>query len=216
MIIPQPDRILLAREIETHARRLSGDILDIGCGKLRRYARFCTSVKTYRTLDVDASFEPDIVGSAEAIPLPDASVDAVICTQVLEHVEHPWIAMKEIARILRPGGKCLITVPQTNELHEEPHDYYRFTKYALESLCRDNGLRIDAMEQRGSFFATQAQMHIRGLINRWSPYQNRIAMYALWPVCAFLAFAGMKRDEFSRHPTFLRHAIGWCFVATKT
>lgn len=215
MIITQPDRLLLARQIEHFARSLTGDILDIGCGKLRRYERFCTSVKSYRTLDVEASFEPDIVGSAEAIPLPDASVDAVICTQVLEHVEHPWIAMKEIARVLRSGGKCLVTVPQTSELHEEPHDYYRFTKYALESLCRDNGLRVEVMDQRGSFFATQAQMRIRGLINRWSPYQRRAAMFALWPLTAALSFLALRRERLPMHPSHARHAIGWCMVAAK-
>ncbi len=215
MIISQPDRVLLARQIERYARELTGDILDIGSGKLRRYERFCTSVKSYRTLDVEASFGPDIVGSAEAIPLPDATVDGVICTQVLEHVPHPWIAMAEIARVLRPGGKCLITVPQTSELHEEPHDFFRFTKYALERLCADNGLRLEATDQRGSFHGTQAQMRIRALINRWSPYENRWAMFVLWPVTTLLSKAAMWRDARASHPSYARHAIGWCIIASK-
>jgi len=215
MIIPQPDRILLQLQTGTYSHMLSGDILDIGCGKARRYGSF-PEARSYKTLDIDPLNQPDIIASAEAIPLPDGSIDGVICTQVLEHVEHPWIAMKEIARVLRTGGRCLITVPQANELHEEPHDYYRFTKYALESLCRDNNLEIEALDQRGRQFTTQTQMQIRGFINRWLPYEHKSAMLVLWPITTLLTFVAFQRDRIQTHASYSRHAIGWCIVARKT
>jgi len=96
--------------------------------------------KKYLVLDKEPSYKPDIVGDVHNIPLQDNSVDAVVCKAVLEHVEEPGIAVKEIHRILKPGGQALFYVPFLYPYHAEKEiykDYYRFSKDAVEYLFRD-------------------------------------------------------------------------------
>ncbi len=216
MIITQPDRVMLHEQVMKYAPRLSGELLDVGAGRARRYADLCPNVTSYRTLDTDTGWQPDIVASAEDIPLPDESVDAILCTQVLEHVAHPQKVIGEFHRILRQGGTCLLTVPQWNELHEEPHDYFRYTSFGLRTLFEDAGFRIDIMEPRGKYFSMKAQLTIRYLIDRWQPYRRRPVMWILGPLSMLLAGWGMWRDRVTTHPAAAKHVIGWCVVAQKT
>lgn len=215
MIVTQPDRTLLLRQIERLAPTLQGDLLDIGAGECRRYAALFKHVKSYRTLDPNAQWNPDIVGSAEAIPLPDASVDSVLSTQVLEHVPHPWIVIQEMFRVLRPGGHVLLTIPQVNELHEEPHDYFRYTSYGLQSLLTDAGFVVEDMHQRGKYHAMTMQIRIRHLINTWKPYQRKWVMLILGPLTLILTKYAVWRDSVSRNPAAALHTIGWAVLAKK-
>lgn len=82
---------------------------------------------------------PDIVAAADDIPLEDASVDAILCTQVLEHVAEPRQALAEFHRLLRPGATVWITAPLTWYLHETPHDYYRYTPWGMRYLLESTG-----------------------------------------------------------------------------
>ncbi len=215
MIIAQPDRILLRQQLARYAPLLSGEVLDIGSGRARRYAHLCPRATAYRTLDTDPAGQPDILASADAIPLPDASVDGIICTQVLEHLPHPWIAVREMARILRPGGHAVITVPQMNDLHEEPHDYFRYTKYGLESLFQDAGLTVETMEQRGKLHATLAQLRIRAAIERFRPYERIWAMLLLAPWAKVVTNIALWRDKHANHLSTAKQTIGWCAVINK-
>lgn len=76
----------------------------------------------------------DVVSPADQLPLGDASIDVVVCTQVLEHLPEPWLAVEEFHRILVPGGRLILTAPLVWPLHELPYDYYRFTSYGLGHL----------------------------------------------------------------------------------
>jgi SAM-dependent methyltransferase len=94
----------------------------------------------YKILDKVADYKPDIVGDIHALPLPDASVDAVICMSVLEHVEEPQKAVKELYRVLRPGGYCYLYAPFLFYYHPMKGyygDFYRFTADGLRYLARD-------------------------------------------------------------------------------
>lgn len=112
----QPDRYLLKQQIEKNAPYIRGIVLDAGSGEIRRYKSFFKFEK-YITLDINSAVRPDIVGSVENIPLENKSVDSIVSTQVLEHIKDPQKAINEFYRILKPGGCCLITVPQSSELH---------------------------------------------------------------------------------------------------
>ncbi|MDB4978585.1 MAG: hypothetical protein JWM56_771 [Candidatus Peribacteria bacterium] len=215
MIITQPDRYILVQQVAARASVLTGRLLDIGSGRSRRYQRFCTHVSQYQTLDHDKAGNPDILGSAENIPLTDSSVDSVLCTQVLEHVPHPALVIQEIYRILTPNGLCLLTAPQTNELHEEPHDYFRYTSYGLISLFKEAGFTILQLDQRGNYHATIMQIKIRHLVNTWKPYENKFAMLILSPLTYLLTHYALFRDQISRNKAGTLHAIGWCILAKK-
>jgi SAM-dependent methyltransferase len=83
------------------------------------------------------------------LPLPDAAFDTVLLTDVLEHMAEPKGLMREVARVLAAGGKVLVGVPFLYWLHEEPHDYYRFTKFALRRILDESGLEVLEIDPYG-------------------------------------------------------------------
>ncbi|MBI3789470.1 MAG: class I SAM-dependent methyltransferase [Gemmatimonadetes bacterium] len=133
------------------ARASGAMALDVG--SLRSpYKAILTSLGyDVRTLDLTTDDGADFAGTAEATGRPDASVDLVLCTQVLEHVRTPWVAMREFHRILRPGGQLLITIPHVWFYHPHPGDYWRVTQEGIVALCDDAGFRVlEARTQGGA------------------------------------------------------------------
>jgi glycosyltransferase involved in cell wall biosynthesis/SAM-dependent methyltransferase len=101
----------------------------------------------------------DIIASADSIPLPDASVDAVVMTEVLEHVNNPLATLREMARILKVDGQIVLTTPFVWILHEMPHDYYRYTPSALRNLLEDAGFdQVEVTPRGDDYFSTLAQL----------------------------------------------------------
>jgi len=86
------------------------------------------------------------------LPVRTSSIDAVICSEVLEHVPEPATALTEISRVLRTGGFLYLTVPQAWGLHYEPNDYYRFTKYAIRRMLTQSGFETKTCNQVGGLF----------------------------------------------------------------
>ena len=132
-IVLQPERILLRNHIQSLIPAGIVKILDVGAGDGRRYRDIFENFD-YTSLDIDASLRPDIIASADNIPFPDKEFDFAFSSQMLEHVTDPTAVLTEIHRILQDDGYLLITVPQTNELHSEPFDYWRFTNFGMELL----------------------------------------------------------------------------------
>lgn len=136
-------------------------VLDVGAGDAP-YAELFAHAE-YVGLDWEHSVHDGarsaaIQSSADALPVDDASVDAVLLTQVLEHVRRPAGVLSEIARVLRPGGSLYATVPLVWELHEEPHDYWRFTVHGLRALLEDAGLEEVSIEPRSDSLSALAQL----------------------------------------------------------
>jgi SAM-dependent methyltransferase len=93
---------------------------------------------TYRVLDPVDTYHPDIIGDVMAMALPNNSEDVIFCMAVLEHVSRPWDAVKEMRRVLKPGGRLVLYVPFLSPYHAMPGyygDFFRFTKEGLLSLC---------------------------------------------------------------------------------
>jgi SAM-dependent methyltransferase len=142
-------------------RRLLGEVpparteaaiaLDIGCDKSPY--RELVEARGYRlkTLDVATDTGPDFVGTVEETGLPDAFADLVLCTQVLEHSLDFERGMREIHRILRPGGYLIATVPHVWFYHPHPSDNWRFTQEGLVRLAeRTHFQPIRLLSQGGS------------------------------------------------------------------
>lgn len=94
----------------------------------------------YKVLDKVADYNPDIVGDIHKLPMPDNSVDAITCMSVLEHVEEPMQAVREMYRVLKPGGFCYIYVPFLFYYHPMKgyyKDFYRFTRDGVEYMTKD-------------------------------------------------------------------------------
>jgi len=93
----------------------------------------------------------DAFGDAQEIPFANEIFDSCLCTEVLEHVPDPMIVLKEIRRILKPGGRVLLTVPFAVELHQTPYDFWRFTPFGLQQLFKSAGFEVERITPRGNF-----------------------------------------------------------------
>lgn len=100
----------------------------------------------------------DIVSDITAIPEADASFDAVLCTEVFEHVPDPIGALRELARLLRPGGLLILTAPFVSNTHYSPYHFCTgFSRYFYEKHLAELGMVVECVEPNGSFFAVLAQ-----------------------------------------------------------
>ncbi len=94
----------------------------------------------YKVLDKVPDYNPDIVGDIHDLPFEDNSIDAIICISVLEHVEEPMRAVREMYRVLKPGGYCYIYAPFLFYYHPMKgyyKDFYRFTRDGMEYMTKD-------------------------------------------------------------------------------
>lgn len=129
---------------------LHGRLLDAGAGKLPHRFLVGKLGVEYTSLDFKKTHpELDVVADIQAMPLPDASFDSAICIEVLEHVPNPEKALRELFRVLKPGGKLVFSVPHFLYLHNEPYDFYRYTKYGLQELARRAGFRVVLIKPSG-------------------------------------------------------------------
>ena len=136
-------------------------LLDVGAGDAPYRELFahleyvtCDWENTQYTPDIPS----DLSGRADKIPAPDSSFDAILNTQVLEHVPEPGLVLDEFSRVLRPGGVLWITAPLVWYLHEEPHDYYRFTPHGLRHLLEKAQFINVEITPLNDAFATVAQL----------------------------------------------------------
>lgn len=114
-------------------------------------------------------YESDIT----AIPVSDASFDFILCTEVLEHVPEPIKAIQEMARILKPGGKILITAPLGSGLHQKPYHFYGgFTPYFYEKFLSEYELKILEIEPNGGFLKNFVQES--GRVADWLIYARKL------------------------------------------
>lgn len=129
---------------------LRGEVLDVGCGT-KPYREFVAATR-YVGLDYDAPERratgiADVFYDGGRFPLGDASFDGVLCTQVLEHVFTPEEFLREIARVLRPGGCLVLTVPFVWDEHEQPHDFGRYSSFGLRALLERTGFEVVVLEK---------------------------------------------------------------------
>ena len=143
--------------LEKYAR---GNFLDLGCGN-KPYETVYNSL-TKGQIGCDAiqsdKNKVDVICQATDLKFENNSFDSILCTQVLEHVYDHRKMMKEISRVLQPGGHIILTAPFAWELHEEPHDYFRFTPHALKTLFEEAGLVIDSIKPNGGKWAAIYQL----------------------------------------------------------
>src|SRR5579871_1038724 len=128
-------------------RYARGKLLDLGCGHVPYYQMYAPLVSDSVCIDwpQSAHSSPHLDALADlnhSIPLPDNSFDTILLTDVLEHIAEPQILLREIARVMKPGGCLIAGVPFLYWLHETPNDYYRYTEFALRRLCERSGLTV--------------------------------------------------------------------------
>ncbi|MDD3531299.1 MAG: methyltransferase domain-containing protein [Candidatus Pacebacteria bacterium] len=192
--IYKPGRRELYEQIKNYAGVVRGRVLDVGSSSFPRYKNLFDFTE-YVTMDVAPG--ADVEGSAEAIPFPDASFDAIVCTQVLGDVYDLRAAFREFYRVITPGGVALITENLYDSLHGEPHDYWRFTEHSFRRLAEDAGFAIETLERRGGYHSVIAQMRARYWIERLAAHRRWFAR----PMSITLRILGAWARLRDRHDT---------------
>ncbi len=133
---------------------IRGKLLDAGAGKLSYRHLVLPFCEEYKSMDVfNTHPELDYQSDIQDMPIADESFDTVLSAEVLEHVPDPEKALREIYRVLKPGGKLVISIPHLMYLHNEPNDFYRYTKYGLRTLLERVGFTVEHLEPSGSLFS---------------------------------------------------------------
>jgi SAM-dependent methyltransferase len=140
----------LLREMQGFFPEFTGEVLDVGCG--RKPYRAFVPARHYVGLDLDTPELRELGGAdlfyaGGKFPVADESFDAVLCSQVLEHIFAPTEFLAEIRRVLRPGGVLLLTTPFAWDEHSQPHDFGRYSSFGLRHVLEGAGLEIVAQRK---------------------------------------------------------------------
>ncbi len=178
----------------------NGDLLDVGCGKMpyKSYIIKHSDVSQYTGLDIetainyDDNIKPDVTWDGVSMPFADSRFNCAFATEVLEHCPNPEVVMKEVFRVLKNEGVFFFTVPFLWNLHETPHDEYRYTPFSLKRHLENSGFSDIRIKATGGWHASMAQM--LGLWVRRSPMsvsQRKWLSGLLKPIIASL----IKKDK---------------------
>jgi ubiquinone/menaquinone biosynthesis C-methylase UbiE len=159
------------------------NVLNIGAGgdigkTLRQHAE--RQHFKIMSLDIDEQRHPDIVGDICTCDFKGLQFDAVVMAETLEHIPSPHLALENIHRNLKDGGRLILTAPFIFPIHDQPYDYYRFTRYGLAYLLRQ--FRDVSIQERNSWAETIDVLSVRLIMDK-----NRLAR-ALAPIFVLLAF----------------------------
>lgn len=153
------------RQLKQYVKKFfSGALVDFGCG-LKQYKKLVKHyVDSHVGVDHDLTFHDkaniDRYATAYKIPAKNCEFDCALCTAVLEHLEDPILALKECFRVLKNGGVAIYSVPFIWHLHEEPRDFYRFSKYGLEYIFKKAGFEIIQIHALSGFWITFGQIFV--------------------------------------------------------
>jgi SAM-dependent methyltransferase len=193
--------LLLESSLQRCAPFIKGELLDVGCGNRPYEKTYFAGAKSYLGSDyLSERSRPDVVCSALDLPFPENRFDTVVSTEVLEHVPDPLRALKEMRRVVKPGGHVIVSTPMYWPRHEVPYDYFRYPYDGLLHLLKESGLELVQLYNRGRSYAFLGQV-IQGI----HPISARPVNYV---INAFFLWC----DRHLRHDAI---TMGWTVVATK-
>ncbi|WP_205421239.1 class I SAM-dependent methyltransferase [Rhizobium terrae] len=150
------------RELTEFAATLADNalVLDAGAGSQKYSGKFLR--QRYEAADFEKVDKPyaksTYVCDLRAIPVEDQRFDAIIFTQVMEHLPEPQMVLAEFNRILKPGGRIFFSAPLCFEEHEKPYDFYRYTQFALRYLFDKAGFEVTDLRWLEGFMGTAAHL----------------------------------------------------------
>lgn len=230
--------LYVARDLRSRAlfaalgQHCRGDVLDVGgwdffLTALQRKLEFeaWTSLEpdTTRSLEVDDPRFKLVHGDGCAMEFADASFDTVLNIQVLEHVPEPLAMVREIGRVLRPGGRAIFLIPQTSTTHLAPHYYGNFSRFWIDHALDAAGLELEDHQPLGGVWSSAASHHVffflqalrfEGMsderVRRGPLFYLLLPFMALWallsiPVCLLFSL-GDLHEEPNNHLVVARKA----------
>ena len=154
---------VLVGSLKQVAPRARGRLLDVGCGNKPYEEYFQPYVSQYLGIEHEATFEitsarngargPDILYDGVKLPFPDRTFDTVLNVQVLEHTPYPGRLVCEMSRVLTDDGLLILVAPFQFRLHEQPHDYFRYSSHGLRHLCEEAGLEVLETHPQGGMWS---------------------------------------------------------------
>lgn len=195
-------------------------LLDVGCGMKPYEACLAAPGDRYWGVDYPVTMDGSYADATRAevfadclrLPFADNAFDSVISTQVLEHVRRPDRMIEEMARVLKGNGTLLLSAPMTWPLHEEPHDFFRYTIHGLRELLKSARLEPIDEIRRGDAPTTLAQLFLDTHLERPLNIPLLGKLYGNALCAAVNALAGAA----SRLRPSRRLCLGWVVVARKT
>ncbi len=175
-------------------------VLDYGCATTP-YRDLVGPGIEYVGADIAGNAAADVELKADGtVPLPDASVDVVLSTQVLEHVRDPQVYLAECLRLLKPGGYVVLTTHGIMHFHEDPVDYWRWTSEGLSKLLRDTGFEV--VEMRGLIGLAAAAIQLFQVAT-----VPHVPGFARRPYVAAMQWAATLIDRRYSEPARLRDSL---------
>jgi SAM-dependent methyltransferase len=203
--------------------RAGNVVVDLGAGEAELRQRVPAGVQ-YLALDRGIGHAGwdysrlDAVCDANAVPLLDDSVDLVVSKQVLEHLQEPIKALSEMRRVLKVGGRVVLSTNQQWPQHQQPHDYFRYTSFGLQYCFSQAGLEIERMTPMGGVFTT-ALFHASQTLapHLWtrSPLGRQILGLILSPVRVLLRLATPVAALLDRKDAAKDNTLGYYVTAKK-
>ncbi len=207
------------------------ELLDLGCG-VKPFKKLYSAF-TVSSIGIDVATSPhiktevDVIYDGKNIPFEDNRFDYVLCTEVMEHVPEPAAFLKEIHRVMKPDGLLIMTTPFLVPLHEEPYDFYRYTKHGIRHLLTGAGFRLEHIESFSGYggviiaFLIQPQLKIWNKLSKWfhlkiiySAFNPFIFLSVVLPQLVYLLIAGHQARN---HPDKLTNYTprGYGYIARK-
>jgi SAM-dependent methyltransferase len=209
---------ILARTYEqVILKNAAGRLLDLGCGHVPLYGVYRDLVEEVVCVDWANSLHPSPHLDREVdlngpLPFDKEVFDTVLLTDVLEHIAEPARLILEIARILAPGGKLIAAVPFLYWLHEEPHDYYRYTAHALRRFAEASRLQVLELEPYGGLPEVMLDLSSKGI-----EYLSERSRKLLRPVHTAIArHADVKILRRLSEKTKAQFPLGYILVAANS
>jgi SAM-dependent methyltransferase len=157
----------LFADLQNTSRLARGRMLDIGCGNKPFEETFSRSVGTHVGCDIEQSSESraDVICLATNLPFKDESYGTVLITQVIEHVADHQAMLREAYRVLEANGVLILSGPMYWPLHEEPHDFFRFTEHGFRFVLEKIGFELIKIVNNGGKWALCGQVLIHTITN---------------------------------------------------
>lgn len=208
---------LIAGFYEKHLRQYAkGKLLDLGCGKVPLFIAYrdyvtdniCVDWGNTKHKNKYLDIECDLT---KALPFEDEEFDTIILSDVLEHIFQPEHLWKEMSRVLSKNGMVIMNVPFFYCLHERPHDYYRYTEFALRLFVENSGLRLIKLEPVGGTLEILADIFAKHI--QFIPFiGNGLAIVIQYTIELFAKTPLGKKISENTTPAF---PFGYFLIAEK-